>query len=448
MPVHVTSEIGRLRAVIVHSPGNELDAVTPGNRVEYLYDDIIDVETARREHRRFVAILERFTTVHQVRDLLAEIARATPRPAQLLIRETMDIVPSEPLARDISRAAMPSARADAHRGTRGAARAARPDAERERVRRCPPLPNLFFTRDSGMVAGDHVLIGSMRYAIRWTEAIIMKALFTHHPLLANAGILYDGASERRVNYTLEGGDVHSLRHDLVVHRLQRALESRGHRPARRAVLRADAGHDIIIVVMPARATAIHLDMIFTQVDREHLRRLSAALHRAGAAVGAALAQGRAARCTRRRHLRRARACGMPMEPIFCGGERRRNQEREQWASGCNFAALRPGRRAVVRSATTSTLREMEQRASASSRARASSPARTRVGRRRPRGHHLRGRRAGARRRRPALHDVPGRARRPVELSRRATRRPRVSTLARPSSCRARRRRRPAEPDAA
>ena len=70
----------------------------------------------------------------------------------------------------------------------------------------PPLPNLFFTRDSGMVAGDHVIVGSMRYAIRWTEAIIMKALFSHHPKLANGGILYDGASERRVNHTLEGVD--------------------------------------------------------------------------------------------------------------------------------------------------------------------------------------------------------------------------------------------------
>ena len=63
----------------------------------------------------------------------------------------------------------------------------------------PALPNMFFTRDSCVVAGKHVLIGSMRYAIRWTEAIIMKALFMHHPALANAGLLYDGASERRVN---------------------------------------------------------------------------------------------------------------------------------------------------------------------------------------------------------------------------------------------------------
>src|SRR5262249_32852995 len=101
MPVHVSSEIGRLREVIVHSPGPELLAVTPSNRADYLYDDIIEAEAAQREHRRFLAILERFTKVHQVRSLLSDIL-ATPESRELLIRETMDITPSEPLARDIS----------------------------------------------------------------------------------------------------------------------------------------------------------------------------------------------------------------------------------------------------------------------------------------------------------------------------------------------------------
>src|SRR5438105_146535 len=84
MPVHITSEIGRLRGVVVHSPGVELDAVTPGNREEYLYDDVIDSEAARKEHQRFVAILERFTPVYQVRDLLADIL-ANDDARQLLI---------------------------------------------------------------------------------------------------------------------------------------------------------------------------------------------------------------------------------------------------------------------------------------------------------------------------------------------------------------------------
>ncbi len=71
--VHVTSEIGPLRAVLVHTPGRELVAVTPGSREDYLYDDIIDLELAQREHRRFVTVLERFAQVYEVRTLLTEL---------------------------------------------------------------------------------------------------------------------------------------------------------------------------------------------------------------------------------------------------------------------------------------------------------------------------------------------------------------------------------------
>ena len=53
-------KIGALRSVLVHTPGKELVAVTPGTREDYLYDDIIDLEIAQREHRRLVAVLERF----------------------------------------------------------------------------------------------------------------------------------------------------------------------------------------------------------------------------------------------------------------------------------------------------------------------------------------------------------------------------------------------------
>ena len=65
-----------------------------------MYDDIIDVETARREHRRFVAVLERFAQVYFVRDLVMEVADH-PEVRDLLIRETMDIARSEPLAREL-----------------------------------------------------------------------------------------------------------------------------------------------------------------------------------------------------------------------------------------------------------------------------------------------------------------------------------------------------------
>ena len=105
-----------------------------------MYYDIIDVETARREHRRFVAVLERFAQVYFVRDLVMEVADH-PEVRDLLIRETMDIARSEPLAREL----------------------------------------------------------------------IMKSLFMYSPHLTNRGILYDGSVERRLVYTLEGGDVRLLR---------------------------------------------------------------------------------------------------------------------------------------------------------------------------------------------------------------------------------------------
>ena len=340
MPVHVSSEIGRLREVVVHSPGPELLAVTPATRAEYLYDDIIEADAAQREHRRFVAILERFARVHQVRDLLRQ-ALEIPEARELLIRETMDIVPSEPLARDISEL---DAAALVQMLIEGKEEPPGPLAQalNERGYVLPALPNLFFTRDSCMVAGEHVLLGSMRYATRWTEAIIMKTLFTYHPHLANAGILYDGASERRVNYTIEGGDIHPLRRDLVCLGFSERSSPAAIDAIASLLFERTPVTDVIVVVMPKASTAIHLDMIFTQVDRDLCvvyppyfvgpERLSV-LH---------WHKGQTSINERSNMFDALKKCGMPMEPIFCGGERRTLQDREQWASGCNFVALRPG----------------------------------------------------------------------------------------------------------
>src|SRR6266704_5624318 len=100
--VHVTSEIGALRSVLVHTPGKELVAVTPGNREDYLYDDIIDLESAQREHRRLVAVLERFAEVHEVRDLLTELV-ARPDVREFLTTRALEVVPSDALAKTLAR---------------------------------------------------------------------------------------------------------------------------------------------------------------------------------------------------------------------------------------------------------------------------------------------------------------------------------------------------------
>jgi arginine deiminase len=340
MPVHVTSEIGRLRTVVVHTPGPELLAVTPSTKEDFLYDDIIDLESARREHRRFVAVLERFCRVLQVRDLLVDVLQAADA-RETLIRATMDVVPSEPLARDI--AELPAV-ALTQRLIEGASEEPGPLARtlNEASYVLPPMPNLFFTRDTAMAVGEHVLIGSMRFGIRWSEELLMKALFSHHPALAGRGILYDGSEERRHNHTLEGGDVHVLRRDTVMIGFSERSSPSAIDHLAELLFAREGVENVIVVVMPAENTAIHLDMIFTQVDREQCvvypphflgpGRLPVLLWRKGEATLATMPDVFAA----------LRACGLPMEPVSCGGDRRIIQEREQWASGCNFVALRPG----------------------------------------------------------------------------------------------------------
>lgn len=357
--VRVTSEIGALRAVICHTPGRELLAVTPSNREQFLYDDIIDLDQARREHHRFRAILSRFAEVYEMRDLLAEIIDET-EVRQFLVRRVLEVAPSEPLAGEIE--ALPGEELIA-RFIEGRECAQGPISKllNKVSYELPPLPNLFFTRDAAMVVNEGVIIGAMKYAVRWTEELLMKALFTYHPQLGNAGLIYDGAEEHRSDYTIEGGDVLILRPDLAVI----GLSERSSPVAIESLvegLRERAGvQNVLIVVLPTDSPAIHLDMIMTMVDREHCvvyppyffgpSRLPV-LHYRGDRKGV---RERADLFTALKDV------DLPLEPICCGGQHPTTQEREQWASGCNFVAVRPG---VVLgySRNEATMREMEREA--------------------------------------------------------------------------------------
>jgi arginine deiminase len=356
MKVRVTSEIGTLRSVLVHTPGPELLAVTPRTREDFLYDDIIEADTARREHQRFIAILDRFARVYHVRDLLEEVL-AQQEVRELFVRGTSDIVPSQPLARDISELA-PSQLAGMLIEGKEEQPGLLATALNESGYELPPLPNLFFTRDSCIPVGEHVLIGSMRYGIRWPEELIMKAIFMYHPDFVTRGLLYDGSIERRHQYTIEGGDVHPLREDLVVIGFSERSSPAAIDGLAALLFEKTSVTDVIIVVMPEHSTAIHLDMVFTQIDRElcvvypphflgperlrvlHWHKGESRLREPATFFDA------------------LKEVGLPLEPVLCGGHRRTLQDREQWASGCNFAALQPG---VVLSyaRNEATLRELQ-----------------------------------------------------------------------------------------
>jgi arginine deiminase len=338
--IHITSEVADLETVLVHTPGLELEAVTPGNREDYLYDDIIEVEAAQREHRQFVAVLERFARVHQVRDLLDEILQQS-EARDFLISKTMDVIPSDALAQRL--AALPPDQFVSML-VEGTEEESGPisRALNEVGYALPALPNLFFPRDIGMVIGEHAVVGSMRYGVRWTEEMLIKALFRFHPVLENAGILYDGSEERRSNYTLEGGDVHHLREDLLVVGFSERTSPAALDQLCDVVFSRGKVTDVLVVVMPKAPTAIHLDMIFSQIDRELCavyppyfvgpERLPV-LHRRRGSEGVKEMPNFFAALN---HV------GLPLEPVLVGGAHRTTQDREQWSSACNFLAVRPG----------------------------------------------------------------------------------------------------------
>ncbi len=338
--LHISSEIGALQAVLVHTPGIEVQAVTPGTRQDFLYDDIIDVETTQREHRQFVAVLSRVSQIFQVRKLLAEVL-AEPKARDFLITKTMDVIPSDDLAKRL--AALPPDEI-VRMLIEGTEEESGPIARalNETGFALPPLPNLFFPRDIGIVVGEHTVVGSMRYGVRWTEELLVKALFQFHPELQNAGLLYDGSEERRGNYTLEGGDVHQLRPDLLVVGFSERTSPSALDQLCDLVFSEGTVTDVIVVVMPKVVTAIHLDMLFTQVDRDLCvvyppafvgpERLPVLLRRKGEAGVREMPNFFAA----------LREVSLPLEPIFAGGNHRTLQDREQWSSACNFLALRPG----------------------------------------------------------------------------------------------------------
>jgi arginine deiminase len=354
--VRVTSEIGHLRTVICHTPGPELLAVTPSNREQYLYDDIIDLEQARREHQRFRAILSRFAEVLDVRDLLTEIVDQD-EVRRFLINRVMEVAPSEPLGGELLE--LPADEL-VSRFIEGKEAPVGPISRllHKVSYELPPLPNLFFTRDAAMVVNEGVIIGAMRYAVRWTEELLMKALFQYHPRLANAGFIYDGTEEHRSDYTIEGGDVIVLRPDLAMV----GLSERSSPAAIEGLvdgLKEKAGiENVLVVVLPTESPAIHLDMIFTLVDRTHCvvyppyffgpARLPVLHYLPGQRGVKAYDDLFAA----------LKHNGMELEPIWCGGQHPTRQEREQWSSGCNFVAVRPG---VVLGYTRNeaTMREME-----------------------------------------------------------------------------------------
>ncbi len=344
MTIQVTSEIGRLRRVLIHRPGHEIDWMVPAMMERLLFEDILYSRRARQEHDSFASVL-RAAGVETLdpQDLLADVLAGAAVRRRLLgrleergtsagvLRELEGLEPAKLATRLVT--GIPA------------------DTEAGSFYRLPPIPNYFFQRDPQVVLGDRVLVSSMATDARERESLLAQTIFESHPRLAGFSDLVDlhaagGGLARPPR--LEGGDVLIPSPEVVLVGLSERTNRRGVEALART-LRRDAGgfRHLLVVELPARRSYMHLDTVLTFIDHglclAYLPVVAAGGEEAGDVYRIDLAAPELAYTVCPGLTRALASVGIEVELVPCGGSRSRiDQQREQWTDGANAFALAPG----------------------------------------------------------------------------------------------------------
>jgi arginine deiminase len=350
--VRVTTEIGRLRKVLVHEPGPEVDRMVPPMMEELLFDDILFGDRARDEHRKFrrllqllgIEVVEANTLLHDA--LVDDQARAWLW-ARMRPEAPQELRAGEPPTTAEEAVAMATTGLLASDDCQG--------IEVEDLFRLPPLPNWCFQRDPQVVLGDGVFFSAMATAARWREGLLSRCIFRFHPDLADTPIVLDPLREARESGQffgphrprLEGGDVLLMSPDVVAI----GVSERTNMVAVELVAEALAARDggprwLEVVHIPSRRAYMHLDTVFTPVDCNAALVFQPVI----CGDGPQLAEVYEIDLHSSDLVPRHRGCllealadrGVELESIACGGANPVSQHREQWTDGANAFALAPG----------------------------------------------------------------------------------------------------------
>lgn len=351
--LEVGSEIGRLRRVVVHEPGAEVDRMVPAMMEELLFDDILYGDRAREEHRRFRRVLQLLgIEVIEAADLLAEALESAS--ARAYLGEALGDGIAATLAGRFA-AATPEELAELLvAGVRVEPR--EHGIEADELFDVPPLPNWCFQRDPQVVLGSGLILPAMATPARYREALLTRVIFGHHPEFRDVPVIFDPleAHQRERHLfaglhrpQLEGGDVLVLSPDVLAVGLSERTNRAGVTALARALHRREDGPRWLLAVeLPRRRAYMHLDTLFTPVDRD-----AALVHRPVIVAGGSeaahvyeydLRAGDTAPAVAPDLLSALRRRGLDLQPISCGGDDPVAQQREQWTDGANAFALAPG----------------------------------------------------------------------------------------------------------
>lgn len=341
----VNSEIGKLEGVVLHTPGNEVENMTPETVAKALYSDILNLEVAGHEYNQFRGVLESYTKTYQVRDLLKEILSDNTAKSDLINSvcdlERLPRLRDEMLAMDPSTLAKTLIEGIELRRDNLSKYLSKERFELE------PLHNFFFTRDSSITVGKEVFISKMASNIRDRESQIMKAIFDYHPQFDTKTINPLSSRHLSKEFSFEGGDLLVAREDIL-------LIGTGSRTTPKGIdfiidhyKRSCRKQHLIIQELPYEPESfIHLDMVFTFIDKGLCMIYEPLIihNNRFLTIHIAIDNGKVKITEEPTILTALNKLGMELRSINCGGTKDIvTQEREQWHSGANFFALEPGK---------------------------------------------------------------------------------------------------------
>jgi arginine deiminase len=342
--IDVKSEIGKLNGVIIHVPGAEVENMTPENAERALYSDILNLSVAIPEYYGLKGVLQKYTKVFEVKELLTEVMNNGIARNELISKickfgkikrrgcnYLMDLQPDELAAGLIE-------------GVEKHVESFTEFLSDEKY--CVhPLPNLFFTRDASFTVHDKVMISKMASRVRQNEAFIMETIFNHHPAFINRTLNLAEEFDVTEKATIEGGDVLVASDNIV-------LVGSGARTSTQGIdtlveyFKTQPGvQHIIVQELPFKPESfIHLDMTFTFLDKDKAmiyKPLILDSHRY-LTVRITIDGNKVFFKEEENLLDSLKSSGIDLEPVYCGGNDQTYMEREQWHSGANFFAIKPG----------------------------------------------------------------------------------------------------------
>ena len=278
----VHSEVGRLRKVLVCAPGLAHRRLTPSNCDDLLFDDVLWVQNALRDHFDFMTKMrERGIEVVELHNLLTDLMDDPAAKAWLLDRkivanevgvglvdETRAFLEELPSRRLAELLIGGMATTDLPTELRTPYVALARDTAGARDYLMPPLPNTLYTRDTTCWLYGGVTLNPLYWPARHDETLLMKALYLFHPEFVGATVWWGDPEQDWGLATFEGGDVMPIGNGVVAVGMSERTSRQAITQVAKALFDNEAAQQVIVAGMPKLRAAMHLDTVFTFADRD------------------------------------------------------------------------------------------------------------------------------------------------------------------------------------